>query len=555
MPFCHNLYINGRIHTLNADNDINDAMLVSCGRIEWTGRQRDSEQFRRWYTRVVDLDGRTVVPGFVDAHSHFPLPGLSKVAVDLNPPFVGSTDSLPGLYQRLEQQTKLNKAGQWVFGFNYDNTVFKDGKHPDRKSLDAVSTEHPIFVRHNSGHMGVANSAGLAALGIDENATTVSNPYIGKYEGTDELNGLLQEDAAPSLVRFIRALSWPQRWRFYRSAVNQYSASGFTTVQAGGVTPTNARRLAWLSRLRILPLRLVYWINHDSSGYTLSDHETSTGAFAFGDSLPTHGSYVHPAAVKLFADGSPQGFTAYLSQPYHTLAPGRADSEGSALYRGYPTYPAEQWAEFIEHYWRRQLPLAIHTNGDAAIADVLNGIVEVRQERPALAAQPVTLIHAQTMRRDQAELAAELGVGVSFFISHTFYWGDWHQLRSLGPERALNISPLQWAESAGLRYSLHSDAPVTPSSALNLLWSATSRQTSSGHVLGAHQRVSRLSALRALTIEAAKQAGLDQHRGSLEVGKAADFVVLSDDPFTVDDVRTLQVLETVVGGRRVYARP
>lgn len=546
LPFCHHLYVNGRILTLNPQNDVSDAMLVSCGRVEWIGSEQGARQERRWYTRTIDLAGRTIIPGFVDAHSHFPLPGLADVAVDLNQPPMGATDSLARLYQQLREQTKLTDEGEWIFGFNYDNTAFTGGQHPDRKSLDAIAPLHPVFVRHSSGHMGVANSLGLELLGIRQDQTSAENPYIGKYYGSMELNGLLQESAAPSLGMFVRALSWRQRWHLYRSAVSEYLAFGYTTVQAGGVTASNARLLGWLSRLQQLPLRLVYWVNHDSKGYTLSDTALISNGMPLLDD-----EYFYQSAVKVYADGSPQGFTAYLSEPYHTVLSGE---DSDIAYRGYPGYPVEKWPELIRHYWLRKMPLAIHTNGDAAIEAVLNAIERVLQDDPPLKSFPITLVHAQTLRRDQASRAARLGVEASFFIGHTFYWGDWHRSRSLGLARAENISPLQWAESAGLSYSLHSDAPVTSPSAIDMLWFATSRETRSGHVLGAHQQVSRLTALRALTIEAARQAGLDKHRGSLEVGKVADFVVLSDDPLGIGDIRDLQVMETFVGGRCVYRR-
>lgn len=550
LPFCHRLYINGRIHTLNPQSDITAAMLVSCGRIEWTGSQHDALKKRRWYTRLIDLKGRNVVPGFIDAHSHFPLPGLSQVAANLNPPPVGSTGSLSRLYQTMREHAASIDEGEWVFGFNYDNTVFAGGRHPDRRFLDAVSSVHPIYVRHNSGHMGVANSLGLERLGIKEELSSPENRYIGKYPGSTRLNGLLQESAAPSLSTFINALDFRQQWRFYRAAIKLYSASGYTTVQAGGVTSSNARLLGWLSRLLRQPLRLAYWINHDSEGFTLSDDSVLQH-----DELLLSPGYFHLAAVKVYADGSPQGFTAYLSRPYYSSAPGIETEEGARPYRGYPQYQPEQWGQIIAHYWLRQMPLAIHTNGDAAIDDVLDGVMQVMRERPTLNAYPVTLVHAQTLRQDQAERAAALGVEASFFIGHTYYWGEWHWQKSLGRERAENVSPLAWAESAGLRYSLHSDAPVTPPSAIDMLWSATTRETSGGRILGAHQRISRMSALKALTTEAARQAGVEQHRGTLEIGKDADFVVLSDDPLQIDNLRDLHVLETIVGGRRIYVLP
>ena len=220
------------------------------------------------------------------------------------------------------------------------------------------------------------------------------------------------------------------------------------------------------------------------------------------------------------------------------------------------------WQELLLSYLSKGWSIAIHTNGDAAIDDVLAAIEALSQTdasqwlvRTASEQPAITLVHAQVMRRDQVKLASELGVSSSFFVGHTYYWGDWHYVRALGPERAKNISPLAWADQNGLRYTLHSDAPVTAPSALQLIWSATERETTSGRVLGVDQRVSRQRAIQALTLDAAWQAGLQTSRGSLAVGKLADFIVLNDDPYTIDDVRDIEVLSTVVGGKAVFTTP
>jgi len=537
-PFCQRLYTNGQILTLDPDNQVVTSLYSSCGRITWTGDTGEAQRQVQWNTRVIDLQGRTVVPGFIDAHSHFPLSGLTEVTVDLSPPPSGSTTTLPGLYRKLRQHIELSDSTGWVLGFNYDNTVFANGQHPERRALDDISTDRPIFLRHNSGHMGVANTRALELLGVLSDDDYLQNPLVRKYPGTDEPDGLLRESAAPTLARFIDALDWIDLWRIFRAAKDRYAAAGFTTVQAGGVDQRTAKVLLSLSASRLLPLRLVVWPTHDDESFqagllpALMNSWWQTG-------------YAVVGPVKLYGDGSPQGYTAYLSTPYHDVL------ENEPGFRGYPVYTVPEWISLLRFYLTRDIPLAIHTNGDAAIDDVLVALSRVRAQLPASQRLPVTLVHAQTMRRDQVALAAALGIDVSFFVSHTWFWGDWHATRSLGPERASRISPLRWAEDAGLRYTLHTDAPVTPPSAMQLLWSAVERKTRSGRVLGPELRVSRLSALRALTVDAAAQAGLDKS-GSLVPGRNTDMLVLSDNPLTADNVREIDILQTIVGGRVVY---
>jgi len=163
------------------------------------------------------------------------------------------------------------------------------------------------------------------------------------------------------------------------------------------------------------------------------------------------------------------------------------------------------------------------------------------------------LVHAQVLRDDQISQLGAIGLTPSFFTAHTFYWGDWHR-QTLGEVRASRLSPAASAERAGLRFTLHADTPVTPINPFMLVWAATERKTRSDFLLGPEQRINRLAALRAVTIDAAWQAFRDEDIGSLEAGKLADFVVLSDDPLLVEDVREVQVDETWIGGQRYYSR-
>ena len=250
-------------------------------------------------------------------------------------------------------------------------------------------------------------------------------------------------------------------------------------------------------------------------------------------------------AIKLIADGSPQGRTAWLSEPYlpdELLPPGFA---GIAYQQEPPLH------ELIAAYHRAGFQLAIHGNGDAAIQSIIEGLQHAQREYPRNDARHI-IVHAQTITQAQIQALAALNATPSFFPTHTHYWGDWYRQRALGLARASQISPLASADAAGVRYSIHTDSPVTPIDSMHLLYSATERLTSSGFLLGAEQRVSRLRALRAMTIDAAWQNHLDADRGSLEAGKLADFVVLSEDPLLADDVRRVRINEVWIGGIRQF---
>jgi len=166
------------------------------------------------------------------------------------------------------------------------------------------------------------------------------------------------------------------------------------------------------------------------------------------------------------------------------------------------------------------------------------------------------MIHAQTVRQEQIERMAELGVIPSFFSSHTFFWGDWHRDSVLGLERASHISPLSWAHKAGVKYTIHNDTPVVPPDILPLVWSSVNRLTRTGSVLGQEHRVPVMDALKAVTINAAYQYFEEHTKGSIEAGKLADFVILSNNPLMVDPlaIGDIEVLETIKEGVTVYRR-
>jgi hypothetical protein len=251
--------------------------------------------------------------------------------------------------------------------------------------------------------------------------------------------------------------------------------------------------------------------------------------------------------VKLIADGSIQGYTAYLREPY--FVPPAADPAE----RGYPRYPKQELAERIATYRAAGLQVAVHGNGDAAIDDILDALEAAQRGDPQLDARPI-IIHAQMTRPDQLDRMKQLRAIPSFFVLHTYYWGDRHRERFLGPERAARISPTHTAQQKGVRFTLHCDTPVVPMEPLRLVWAAVNRRTTSGQELGPEERIDVNSALRAVTIDAAFQHFEEDLKGSLEPGKLADLVILGRSPLAIpeEEIADVPVLETIIGGKSVF---
>lgn len=532
-------FVNGGIFTLSDGNQRVEAVLVAEDRIIAVGSSAKIQSLLPPGTRVVDLQGKTLLPGFVDAHSHFPSSGLTKLGIDLAPSPVGKTDTLSSLLAQIERAVDGRADGAWIIGFNYDDSSLDIERHPTRQEIDSVSPGNPVYLWHRSGHMGVANSRALEVLEITAQSISRTDGHVGR-DANGELTGLLQEHAAPPLIDLLKYVSKSKWFDVLVSAREEYLAAGVTTVQNGYAGKWMIRLLRALQTLGLIPQRIVAWPAHakfDSQQDLLEMFER----FSSSDE-----SEFKLGAVKLIVDGSPQGRTAWLREPYLTVTNGIRDNGRAALY-------VKRLQKLVRNYHREGRQLALHGNGSAAIDAIITAVRLAQAEFPNPDITHI-LVHGQTVQADQLESLAELGMSVTFFPSHTYYWGDWYRQRLFGEERSAYLSPLASARDAGVRFTLHTDAPVTPIDQLQVAWSAHRRTTLSGAVLGPAESIPIMEALRAITIDAAWQNGLEADRGSIEVGKLADFVVISDDPTEADDIRQLQIEAVYIGAKEVYRK-
>ncbi len=537
----HQVFIGGEVLTMDPDSKIAEAVSVRDGVIDQVGSTVEILALVTEDTDVVDLSGRTLVPGFVDAHGHFPGSGQTAFTVDLNSPPIGDTESIPELLDKLRAFGEKRTDG-WLIGSNYDDTLLAEKRHPTRDDLDLVSATRPIAVVHVSGHLMVVNSAALAELHIDETTPDPEGGHIVRdLSSADQRrpNGILEETATHHARDKTLDLSVSDAWQMTKLATAEYLQYGVTTASAGGMPTAIASLLGPMSNYNQMPLRVALFPFFDEVGAGLLAGEITLDDFASGR--------VRVPRVKIIADGSIQGFTGYLSQPYHRSHKGDAD------YRGYPAVPRDALFEQVAGLYRQRIQVAIHGNGDASIEDALDAIEAAAAKYPWPEARPL-IIHAQMTRKDQIARMAALGVTPSFFSAHTFFWGDRHAGIFMGPERAANMSPAKWAQEAGVRFSSHMDTPVTPMRPLQAVWSPVERKTKTGVVLGPDQRIDRMTALRAVTIDAAWQVFMDDQVGSIEPGKLADLVVLSGSPLTAPDLRDLLVDMTVIEGVTHFER-
>ena len=536
------IWLNGTIVTMEGDQTA-QAVAVLDDNIVAVGTDAEVGPLAGSQTRVVDLQGRTMTPGFYAAHDHFP--GSGRVAVtqvDLNSPPIGAIENMDELVAALGDRARDLPEGQWISGRGYDDTLLAEQRHPTRADLDRASTTHPIYISHTSGHLGVANSLALELAGVTRNTPNPEGGVVRKDPDTGEPDGVFEESGG-MVSRLVPPPTPDQTMESYRVAVQDYVEDGVTTaVIAGGGRGT----LAGLQRARdagILTFRIITMMSRGSPGQPTAA-ETGGIISGFGD------THLKIGAIKIIQDGSNQGYTGYFTEPYHTPFKGDPD------YRGYPRRSRDDLVTMVKELHEAGYQIAIHANGDAAIDDVLYAFREAQREFPRRDARH-RIEHCQMVRRDQLDAIAELNLSPSFFVGHVYYWGDRHRDIFMGPDRAAGISALRSSIDRGIRFTVHDDTPVTPVNPLQLVWVGVNRLTKSNQVLGPDERITPLEALRTVTIDAAWQNFEEGIKGSIAPGKLADFVVLSDNPLTVDptEIRDITVLETIVGGKTVYERP
>lgn len=539
------IYYGGKIITMNPSNPtaVVGGVAVRDGRIVAVGEENAILALADDRTRKVDLGGKIMLPGFIDAHGHFPWNGNDELyGVKLYSPPIGTINNIEELLGALKRKAGTLAPGEWVLGRGYDDSLLADKRHPTREDLDRVSTTSPVFIVHISAHLGVANSLALEMAGLTRDTPDLDGGFFRK-DGNGELNGILEGPPAYTVVQnAIPPRSEAQNLAGIRKACEIYAAAGVTTAQNGWAFFPEIELLKKASACGDLSLRVVVW----PFASTLEEMDKYPGSKAGTDLTDNH--KITLGAAKLWADGSIYVYTAWLSQPYH-ITP-----EGKPHYRGYSRFKEKsQLIHMIKELHAKGWQTAIHTIGDQATQDALDGWAAAQAAHPRADARHICN-HAHLAREDQLDRMKELGITPSFFVTHTYFWGDRHRNIFVGPDRAKRMCACRTALDRGLRISLHNDTPVTPISPLMSVWSAVNRLTTSGAEMGPELRISVAEALRAVTIDAAWQNFEEGIKGSIEVGKLGDFVVLEENPLEIDPlkIKDIKVVRTIVGGRTVF---
>jgi predicted amidohydrolase YtcJ len=539
------IWFGGPIITMNDKAMRAEAVAEAGGKIIAVGSRAAVMQRRGPQTQLIDLQSRTLLPGFVDAHGHVMIGGLQALGANLLAPPDGEVTDIASLQRTLRDWISANQAVvdgvKLVVGFGYDDSQLKERRHPTRDDLDAVSKEFPILLVHQSSHLAALNSKALEVAGFTAASKDPAGGKIRRREGGQEPNGVLEELAFFAAAFKILPAVGPKGMKaFAREGTKLWARFGYTTAQEGRATPGTAKLLREVA---------------DEGGYRID-------VVAYPDVLIDRGTieasvsrdYVNRFRIggaKLSIDGSPQGLTAWRDRPYY-----KPLGDYPAGYSGYAAASAEDVMSAIDWAAENGIQIITHSNGERA-SDLLIASHRAAQARfPKAREMRPVLIHGQFMREDQFDPLKAMNVIPSLFPMHTFYWGDWHLDHTAGPEVGMNISPVGWARKRNMIFTSHHDAPVAfPDSMRVLDATVTRRARGSGRIVGPQHRVDVITALKAMTVWLAYQLFEEKTKGSLEVGKLADFVILSKDATAVESttIADIQVIETIKEGATVYS--
>lgn len=533
----------GPIVTVDPARPTAEAVAIARGKIVAVGAEAEVMPHRGPQTEVTNLAGKTLVPGFIDGHSHFFTCGDVQVQALCASPPAGPCQTVAdviGQLQKLRERRQLG-PGKFVMGFGYDPELLAEKRAPTKQELDAAFPDNPVILVHVSGHGAMLNSKALAAYDVTAQTPTPPGGVIGREPGSNEPNGLLFETAFLPVFARVPGPTDDELVELITTGQELYLRAGITTAQEGATMKHQMDLLRIIAgrgllKLDVVALPFVTDLDAIFAGQPPRVEKTYTNRLRIG-------------GVKLLMDGSPQGRTAFFTTPYLTDGPA-----GQKQWRGEPSFPQPLLNEMVKKVYAGDAPMFVHCNGDAAIDALLEAHRAASGDDPAKPRGTIG-VHSQFIRPDQLAKYAAWKITPSFFTLHCFYFGDTH-VANRGLAQAAGISPMKSARALGIRPTNHTDFNVSPLDQLFTIHTAVNRVTRSGRVLGEQERITPAEALEAITIDGARQYGEEATKGSITPGKLADLAILSANPLTVDPatIKDIHVTETIKEGATVWRR-
>lgn len=539
------IYHNGSILTMAGKEPAYvDALAVKDGKVLATGPKDEVLKNKGDATKVIDLSGKALLPGFLDGHSHYINSLLVANQCMLYAPPSGPGKDVASILAELKKYAAERKIlkGEMIMAYGYDDSVMPGGRLLNRDDLDEAFPDNPVRVEHVSMHGAVLNSLALKKYGFSAATKTPPGGVIVRKPGTEEPWGLIMETAFLPIHAQSEAMTAQQEIDWTRAGQMLYAEAGITTAHEGA---TQLPHFQTIQRASEAGANII-----DVTAYPfITDLDKVLAVFPVEKWITYHKRF-KVGGVKITLDGSPQGRTAQFTTPYLTGGPG-----GEKDWKGEPTFPQDLANKMVKKVYDMNVPLILHCNGDAAIDAFL---IAYEFARAGDFSKPwnVTTIHTQFMRKDHIPKFVQYKIRPSFYTLHTFYFAEAH-IANRGKEQAMYISPMRDAIDAGLRPTNHTDFVVAPLDQMMMLYSAVKRVSRAGAVIGPDQRVTAYEGLKCMTEWAAEQYGEEKTKGTLEPGKLADLVILDKDPLKVEKtaIKDIKVVETIKEGATIYPAP
>jgi len=558
-PATRRIYTGGDIITMRGpEPETVESLAVADGKIAFVGSLADAKRRLGADAEIVDLAGRTLLPGFIDTHGHFVYFGKNLVDADL----FGCAD-IPDLVDRMRKQAERTPADGWIVGFGYQPRQMKEGRTPTIAELDMVSADRPVMIVDSSGHLGAANSKAFAAAGVTADTPNPEGGSFARHADGKALAGPMEETALNAVRSKRPPFTGPLADAVITGAATLWASHGQTTAMEAGLGLGNDDVALVVNAIdrKLLPIDL-YVAAKDSSvddalaaaygvasAYAAKPDGTLEKLRAARPDLDTrYVNRVRLGGIKFWLDGSLD--TAWFTRPYTTNPPGK-----TGAYRGFRQIPDAVIDAAFDRFWPTEMQIHMHMNGDAAADQALAAIDKAVKKHGMRDARPV-FVHASWLRPDQIEKVKACGAIPSFLPSGIVPGGD-SVVRLWGPERAAGAMAARTFLRAGLPFTFSHDAPVSPQPwILALVDAGTNRRSGSGQVIGPDERISPYDGLRAVTALAAYQIKEERTKGSLEPGKLADLVILARNPLRVDPltIKDIPVVETIKEGKTVWKR-
>lgn len=539
------IYTGGEIVTVNDKQPSAEALAVKGGKIVAVGTRVAVEKAHKGAnTLVVDLAGKALLPGFLDAHSHYISSLTVANQVNLYAPPAGPGKDPASIVAALLKYRNANKIpkGQVIQAYGYDENVMPNRRLLNRDDLDKAFPDNPVLVGHVSMHGAVLNSAAMKKWNISATTKTPPGGVIVRKPGTQEPYGLIMETAYLPIFASLPQPTKAQEVEWSKAGQLLYAQQGITTAHEGA---THLGDLELMKRAAVGGATLI-----DVVAYPfITDLEAILKKYP-KEAWGKYENRIKIGGVKITIDGSPQAKTAFFTTPYLTGGPG-----GEKTWFGELTFPEEVISKAVKTVYAMGVPLNLHANGDAAI-DAFLRVHEKAAAGDLGKDRQITMIHSQFVRKDQLDKYVTYKIRPSFYTLHTYYFAEAH-IANRGREQTMNISPMREAINKGLVPTNHTDFVVAPLDQMFMMWTAVNRLSRGGKVIGVDQRVTPLEALKAMTINVAQQYGEESSKGSLEVGKLADLVVLDQNPLKVEaiKIKDIKVMETIKEGKSIFRRP